>query len=110
MATDLNRRQALALTGAGFLASSLGPSRAASEETSLSNPAAAHDALPPGDAFARNLEALPRNVEKMLTGRAIYVDDVRFRDEAVGVSPRAHPRRRHFRGPRRARRVRRSDG
>ena len=51
--------------------------------------------IPPGDAFAQNLEALPRNVEKMLTGRAIYVDDVRFDGEASGVvvrSPHPHAR------------------
>ena len=39
-----------------------------------------------------NLEALPRNVAKMLTGSAVYVDDIHFEGEAFGVVVRSpHP-------------------
>ena len=98
MLNDLSRRQAIALAGAAILAPALGGASSASDETGgSSSPAVAPASaeIAPGDAFARNLEALPRNVEKMLTGRAIYVDDVRFDGEAAGVvvrSPHPHAR------------------
>jgi aerobic carbon-monoxide dehydrogenase large subunit len=95
VATDVDRRQVIALTGAAILAPALGGASSASGEMSGSSGPAGAPApteIPPGDAFARNLEALPRNVEKMLTGRAIYVDDVRFDGEAVAVVVRSpHP-------------------
>ena len=46
----------------------------------------------PGDAFARDLQALPHEVAKMLTGSAVYVDDIHFEGEAFGVVVRSpHP-------------------
>jgi len=46
----------------------------------------------PGDAFARDLQALPREVAKMLTGGAVYVDDIHVEGEAFGVVVRSpHP-------------------
>jgi aerobic carbon-monoxide dehydrogenase large subunit len=98
MTTDLSRRNAIALTGAAILTPALGGASRASEGWGGSSSRAVAPAsvgIPPGDAFAQNLEALPRNVEKMLTGRAIYVDDVRFDGEASGVvvrSPHPHAR------------------
>jgi len=45
-----------------------------------------------GCAYARNLQALPRNREKMLKGGAVYVDDVLFEQEAYGYVLRSpHP-------------------
>jgi carbon-monoxide dehydrogenase large subunit len=98
MTNDLSRRKAIALAGAAILAPALGGASSAFDQKgdSSSPPGATASAeIAPGDAFARNLEALPRNVEKMLTGRAVYVDDVRFDGEAAGVvvrSPHPHAR------------------
>ena len=92
MTNDLSRRKAIALGGAAILAPALGGASSAFDQKgdSGSPPVATASAeIAPGDAFARNLEALPRNVEKMLTGQAVYVDDVRFDGEAVGVVVRS---------------------
>jgi len=79
MATKISRRQFIALTGAAFLTPVLSElAWAAEPETGLGSPAAMPAQIPPGDAFARNLGPLPRDVVKMLTGHAVYTDDVRF--------------------------------
>ena len=87
----LTRRQAIAVTGATLI----GPPIAATSgpPAAKSNDGAAVAEASPGDAFARDLQALPREVPKMLTGSAVYVDDVHFEDEVFGVvvrSPYAH--------------------
>ena len=96
MTTELSRRQVIAITGAGLLTSAAGGlANAAEAGTAPGSPATMPVAMPPGDAFARNLGPLPRDVGKMITGGAIYVDDVRFEGEAVGVvvrSPHPHAR------------------
>ncbi len=96
MTTELSRRQVIAITGAGLLTSAAGGLADRAEAgTAPGSPATIPVAMPPGDAFARNLGPLPRDVGKMITGGAIYVDDVRFEGEAVGVvvrSPHPHAR------------------
>jgi carbon-monoxide dehydrogenase large subunit len=96
MATKLSRRQFMALTGAAFLTPVLGDlARGAEAGAATGSPAAMPAQIPPGDAFARDLGPLPRDVVKMLTGRAVYTDDVRFDGETIGVvvrSPHPHAR------------------
>ncbi len=51
--------------------------------------------VPAGCGFAENPEALPRSLEAMLTGGAVFVDDISFADQAHGYvlrSPHAHAR------------------
>ena len=90
----LTRRQALAQAGAACLASAFaGTSRASNGW--LDRPAIAGEQAAAGGAYARNLRALPRSIEKMLTGGAVYVDDVHFEREAYGYvlrSPHPHAR------------------
>jgi aerobic carbon-monoxide dehydrogenase large subunit len=93
--TLLTRRQALTRAGAACLASGFaGPSWASN--VSIHRPTAiAGEPATVGRAYARNLRALPRSVEKMLTGGAVYVGDVRFEREAYGYvlrSPHPHAR------------------
>jgi aerobic carbon-monoxide dehydrogenase large subunit len=48
-----------------------------------------------GCLYAQNPEALPRSIEKMLTGGAVFVDDIPFADQAHGYvlrSPHPHAR------------------
>src|SRR5271163_4149746 len=92
MTTGLSRRQAIALTGASLLSPALGGASTAPNEEIRLRRLGAPAEISPGDAFARNLRALPREVDKMLTGRAVYVDDGHFKGETFGAVVRSpHP-------------------
>jgi len=92
----LTRRQTLAHAGAACLASALaGTSRASNGWIDRPSIAMTGHQAPVGNSYARNLRALPRSLEKMLTGGAVYVDDVHFEREAYGYvlrSPHPHAR------------------
>ena len=93
MTTLFTRREAIASAGAALIApADMEASAAAPQEPVGRAPATG---TPPGESFARDLRALPRDVREMLTGQAVYVDDVRFDGEAFGVvvrSPHPHAR------------------
>ena len=92
----LTRRQALGHAGAVCLASAFaGAARASNGWIDGPSTAITGKQTAVGSAYARNLRALPRSIEKMLTGGAVYVDDVRFEREAYGYvlrSPHPHAR------------------
>jgi aerobic carbon-monoxide dehydrogenase large subunit len=92
----LTRRQALTQAGAACLAAALaGASRASNVPTHGPSSVVARDPTTVGRSYARNLRALPRSIEKMLTGGAVYVDDVEFERQAYGYvlrSPHPHAR------------------
>jgi aerobic carbon-monoxide dehydrogenase large subunit len=86
----LSRRQAIAGTGAACIAATW-----ASASRAVTLPAAQPVVGVQASAardYARNPRALPRSVAKMLTGDAIFVDDVPFEGQAHGFVLRApHP-------------------
>lgn len=93
MTALLTRREAIALAGGALLSPTLWKMSAAAPQEPVGG--APNTGMPAGDAFAGDLRALPRDVRDMLTGRAVYVDDVRFDGEAFGVvvrSPQIHAR------------------
>jgi len=96
MTSLLTRRQALTHAGAACLASAFaGTSRAAGRKIDRPSATVTGKQASAGSAYARNLRALPRSIEKMLTGGAVYVDDVHFQREAYGYvlrSPHPHAR------------------
>ena len=89
----LTRRQALAQAGAVGLASAFaGTSRASSDWIDRPSTAITGKQAAVGSADAQNLQALPRSIEKMLTGGALYVDDIHFEHEVYGYVLRSpHP-------------------
>ena len=96
MASLVTRRQALAQAGAACLATSITHTANASP-IGIDRPFAAMSDKQSyvGHAYARRLRALPRSVEEMLTGGAVYSDDARFEREVWGHvlrSPHPHAR------------------
>jgi carbon-monoxide dehydrogenase large subunit len=93
----LTRRQAIAQLGVAGVFSALAgtASKVAGEPIDRSGLAPGGEQMSVGRAYARNLRALPRDRKNMLIGRAVYVDDVRFDNEAHGYvlrSPHPHAR------------------
>jgi carbon-monoxide dehydrogenase large subunit len=96
MGSLLTRRQVFARLGTvGVVSATIGSSRAAGVPIKLSALAPVGGKRTAAGDYAGNLAALPRSVEKMLTGNGVFVDDVSFQHQTYGYvlrSPHPHAR------------------
>jgi carbon-monoxide dehydrogenase large subunit len=96
MASLVTRRHALAQVAAACLVPAfVRTAQASSAEIERLLPAMTGEQMDVGRAYARHLRALPRSLDEMLTGRAVYSDDARFEREVCGHvlrSPHPHAR------------------